>query len=419
MKNLQFLLRTAALSLAFPAALAQAAPVSGTVTNKTTGKPSAGDAVTLVEPMSGMTEVGHATTDAKGHYSLNLPGANPYLVRVTHQGADYFVSVPQGGGSADTSVYDVAAKVEGIAIDEHVLGAWTENGQLQVVESYTLHNTATPQRTQWSKRSFEVILPDEATVGDASGQRPGAESLPTTVKLESTGVKGHYAFNFPIQPDVDGKGTHFRFQYSLPYSAGSYTFHSEVTLPASKTWVVLPKSMTLANVKGSDFQPSPQDPAVQTFIGPGLTPGKALEFTISGSGNFPQPDSQSQQGGGMGQAANGQPGGGIGAPIESPDPLSKYKWWILGVVALMMVAGAAFLLRKPEDAAAAAAGAASAVPSAPAATGAQKQSNLLAALKDELFTLESEKLAGTISAEEYAETKAALEVVLKRALHRN
>ena len=41
---------------------------------------------------------------------------------------------------------------------------------------------------------------------------------------------------------------------------------------------------------------------------------------------------------------------------------------------------------------------------------------LLHALKEELFAIESEKLSGAISAQEYAEVKAGLEAVLKRAL---
>jgi hypothetical protein len=41
---------------------------------------------------------------------------------------------------------------------------------------------------------------------------------------------------------------------------------------------------------------------------------------------------------------------------------------------------------------------------------------LLNDLKEELFALESERLNGTVSPEEYAETKAGLEAVLKRAL---
>jgi hypothetical protein len=50
---------------------------------------------------------------------------------------------------------------------------------------------------------------------------------------------------------------------------------------------------------------------------------------------------------------------------------------------------------------------------------AAKNSALLNALKEELFALESEKLTGTLSPAEYAETKAALETVLKRALKRS
>ena len=106
---------------------------SGTVTNMTTNKPATGDTVTLLEPMSGMSEVGHATTNAQGRYSLNLPIKVPYLVsRGPHQGAEYFIAAPQGGGTGDISVYDVAAKVEGITIAEHVTGIETDNGQLRI-----------------------------------------------------------------------------------------------------------------------------------------------------------------------------------------------------------------------------------------------------------------------------------------------
>jgi hypothetical protein len=162
--------RILAVVFVFAGALAQAATVTGTVTDKTTGKPAVGDAVALVAPMMGMSEVGSATSDAQGHYALNEPGSVPYLIRVTHQGADYFVAAPQGGGPADISVYDVAPKVDGVAIEEHVIGAETDNGQLRVVESYTVHNASIPPRTQWSKKSFVIVLPADAVLGDCSAQ---------------------------------------------------------------------------------------------------------------------------------------------------------------------------------------------------------------------------------------------------------
>src|SRR5271165_6439372 len=95
MKSIRFFV--AAFSLIFAAAFAQAATVAGIVTDKTTGKPAVGDPVVLVEPMSGMSEIARTATNAQGRYTLNLPGSNPYLVRVTHQGADFFIPTPQGG----------------------------------------------------------------------------------------------------------------------------------------------------------------------------------------------------------------------------------------------------------------------------------------------------------------------------------
>jgi hypothetical protein len=405
-------------------AMAQASTITGTVTNKTTGKPAAGDVVVLVNPMAGMSEVAQTTTDGRGHFSLQKTGEGPALLRAKHQGAEYFIEAPHGTGPADIPVYDVAAKVDGVGIDEDVIGiVETTGGQLRVVERYAVHNSSAPPRTQWTARSFEIVLPDGAVVDGVSGQRPGG--LPTTVKLDPDGAKGHYSFNFPIEPDAGEKGTLFQIEYTLPYS-GKLTFHPQVSIPAKTVWVMMPKSMNFVAGAGSVFQSSPQDPAFLTYVSKDAHPGKALEFTVSGNGALPRDDQggQSQQAGsGMGAQGGGdtadtsnpgtQPGGGLGNPIGTPDPLSKYKWWILGGLALLMVAAAGFLLRKPAPGALVNAGAAQV-----SATPVSQNSALLNALKEELFALESEKIAGTLPAAEYAETKAALETVLRRALKR-
>jgi Fe-S cluster assembly scaffold protein SufB len=428
MMNRSVAARLLVMLLLLVGSLAQASTITGTVTNKTTGKPAAGDMVTLVNPMAGMSEVTHTTTDARGHYALEKADAGPALLRAKHQGAEYFIAAPQGSASpADISVYDVATKVEGVGIDEDVIGVVdSTGGQLHVVERYAVHNASAPPRTQWTARSFEIVLPEEAVVEGVSGQRPGG--LPTTVKLDSDGPKGHYSFNFPIEPDAGDKGTLFQIEYSLPYS-GKLTFHPQVSIPARTVWVMMPKSMTFAAGAGSVFLSSPQDPGFATYVSKDAVPGKALEFTISGNGTLPRDDQGGQNGQGGQQAGAGmgaqggdsqdtsnpgtQPGGGIGTPIDTPDPLSKYKWWILGGLGLLMVAAAGFLLRKPAPGAAVNVGAAQTV-----AAPADKSAALLNALKEELFALESEKIAGPLSAAEYAETKAALETVLRRALKR-
>ncbi len=422
MRSIKTFLHAAAASFLFAGVLAQAAQLTGTVTDKTTGKPAAGDAVVLVEPMTGMTEVAHSTVDSSGHYALNRPTNAPALVKVTHQGAEFFADAPQTGAVPDIAVYDVAPKVDGVFIEADVMELESENGQLHVLERYFVHNTSMPPRTQWSQKSFEVVLPAEAVIESAQGQRPSAGSLPTTLKLEADGPKGHYAFNFPIQPDEGDKDTQFNISYTISYS-GSFTFHPQESLSAQSVGVLLPKSMTFAAGSGSTFTPINQDPNIQTYVAKNAVPGKALAFTVSGNGSMPREDQGAQAGGPEAGAPSGQPGGGIGEPINTPDPLSKYKWWILGGLALLFVVAAAFLLRRPAGVpgvAVAGTGAAVAsptvysptVPTSPAA----KNGALLSALKEELFALESDKLTGAVTPAEYAETKAALETVLKRAL---
>jgi len=440
MRTTHITLRTLALGLLLTGALAHAATVTGTVTDKTTGKPAAGDTVVLVDVQSGMGEVAKATTDASGHYSLREPASGPYLVRVTHQGSPYFIAAPQGSGPGDIPVFDVAPRVQGVFIEADVIQFEAENGQLTVNERYFVHNNSSPPLTQWSSKSFQVILPADATIDGAQAQRP--TGLPTTLKLDPDGPKGHYSFNFPIQPDDGDKDTQFLIAYHLPYSNGSYTFKTQVTMPADNVGVLLPKAMSFTPGSGASFKNVPEDPNVQTFVQKSAVPGKPIEFTVSGTGSMPREQQGTPQAGaqaGMpGQDAgapqagpSSTPGGGIGVPINTPDPLTKYKWWILGALAILLAAGAAFFLRKPPGAmqpgaaptgaaatSAAASQAYTAYAPAPVQTAAASGSALLNALKEELFAIESEKINGTITPEDYASVKLALEIVLKRALNR-
>ncbi len=406
---------SALCSLLFTAA-ALAATVSGTVTNKTTGKPSAGDNVVLVDVQAGMNEVSKATTDSNGRYTLSEPGPGPYLIRATHQGAGYFIAAPQGAGSGDIGVYDAAPKVNGISVEAQIYQIETPNGQLSVNVSWVVHNTSSPKLTEFSSNTFEFALPPDAVIDAAEATRPSG--LPTMAVPKPLAQKGHYTFSVPIEPDQADKSTQFQIAYHLPYS-GSYTLKPTVLMPTDNLAVQLPKSMTFTPGAGASFQSIPQDPAVQTFLLKNALPGKPVDFTVSGTGAMPREQQQQEN---TGQLPQQGPGGGIGEPINTPDPLSKYKWWILGGLGLLLAGAAAFLLRRPVVAAPAAVQAFGAVvtPAFPAsaASPANKNAALLNALKEELFALESDKLSGTITPEVYAEQKAALETVLKRALKR-
>jgi hypothetical protein len=120
------------------------------------------------------------------------------------------------------------------------------------------------------------------------------------------------------------------------------------------------------------------------------------------------------------------------APPDDPeganDPWAKYKWWILGLLGLALAGGAGVMLKSnPAPAVAVAvppptgdiAGPVGSYVPAPSAANANAAGNpLLQALKDELFELEADRLAGKLTAEQYAEHKAAFDMVLRRALSR-
>ena len=414
---------------------AQAGTIHGTVTNKTVGKPAAGDKVSLLSLSAALDEVGTAKTDAQGHFTLTTPSEAPYLIKVEHEKGAYFKNVPPGTTEVEITVYDVAAKVEGVSTEADVMRIESDNGQLRVTENYFVKNVSSPPRTESSEHTYEVVLPPDATLEGAATDSPNG--LPVAATPDPVSPKGHYAFSFPIRPNEGESGTRFQLTYHVPYS-GSYKFSPKLMQAADNVAIMLPKSIKFEPGAGTSYQTVPDDVNAQTYLARGVKPGEPLEFTVSGTGSFPR-DSQAgaespagSQAGANDAAVGGPgsgPGGGLGNPIDTPDPLAKYKYWILGALALVLALAAGFLLRKSAGAATATPGvnaaeqaALTAPPaaafSAPVPESRTKSQLLLEALKEELFAIESEKIAGKLSSEEYAEVKSALEIVLRRALSR-
>jgi hypothetical protein len=393
------------------AAAASAAPITGTVTNGTTKTPAAGDTVTLIALDQSMREIAHTTTDAQGHFSIDAPDPGMHLLRIDHQGAGYFQPAPPNTPNVNAQVFDVAATVAGVSTVANVMRVETDQQGLRVTQSFFIKNDSNPPRTQFSKRSYDFFLPPDAVIEGSAAMAPGG--MPVQSSPVPMGEKGHYAFLFPLRPGV----TQFQISYHLPYS-GSLVFDQHFAGPTDSFVVMMPKSMSFKAGEGVSFQPLNETPGALTFLARNGTPAHPFAFTVSGSGAMPrdtQTESQSNDAGPAGQggsaAANDtRPGGGLGVPIDTPDPLNKYKWWILGGITLVFAVGAGFLLRRQGDAPVPEA--AAAAPSLPNLSG----GGLLAALKDELFALETDRLQGRLTDSEYEQHKQALELVLRRAL---
>jgi len=175
-------------------------------------------------------------------------------------------------------------------------------------------------------------------------------------------------------------------------------------------------------------------------------PGQPLSFKLSGTGTLASNEGGGSESGSSGGATGGQgdsrPGGGLGPPIDAPDPLQKYRWWIIGGFAAALLVGAFYVASRQRGIAANVADAGTVefeVPetpqparprvsrstpapapqvSAPAALPSPRPSMLLEALKEELFQLEVEHKQGKISQAEYEKAKAALDGTLERAIKR-
>jgi hypothetical protein len=410
------------------AVTAHAASITGTVTNKTTNKPAAGDDVVLIAFGQGMQEAARTKTDSQGHYRLDIPDSGMHLVRVNHQKATYFEPIPPGTTTVNVTVYDVEPKVEGVSTEADVMRIETTPQGLHVVQNYFVKNNSNPPRTQFSNRAYEIYLPPDTKIEASAAMGPAG--MPVSSSPIPLADPGHYAFVFPVRPGE----TRFQLSYTLPYN-GSYKFTPRIALPTENVAIMLPKSMQFSG--GAPFQAADVDTNAQTFLARNVQPSQSLVFTVSGTGSMPRDSEQTgasapgrQAPAGMpgasdqpAAAADNRPGGGLGNPIDTPDPLQKYKWWILSGLAIVLVAAAAFFLRgKPAPAIATppVQPVSPLVPTVvPPAVGSNGHSKaLLTALKDELFTLETERLEGKLSEADYAETKSALEIVLKRALAR-
>jgi hypothetical protein len=432
-------------------AYASAETLTGTVKNGTTGKPASGDDVVLIKLGNGMEEAARSKADSKGNFSFNLDDQGPHLIRAIHQGVTYHKMAPPGTTSVEVEVNDVSKKLDGISVTADVNRIQVEQGQLEVVRLFAVNNTSKPPKTQMNDHNFEFYLPEGAKIVQSMAKTAGGQPLNSAPVPQAE--KNRYAFIFPLRPGE----TQFQVAYQLPYS-GSATIDPKPIYGTQHLVVMFPKSMQFAPGPDAHFEfmndPQQTDATVQVAT---LTqPGQPLSFKLSGTGVLASNEgggggSEGGAGGGAmgGQAGDSRPGGGLGPPIDAPDPLQKYRWWIIGGFVFALAAGAVYVASRQRGAVAnvadsgvdfeipeplqpvtarysrpAPAPAAkvvvpvAAAPMAPAPVATARPSMLFEALKEELFQLEVEHKQGKISQQEYEKARAALDGTLERAIKR-
>jgi len=428
------------------AAAAFADSISGTVTNATTGKPATGVTVTLVDPMGGMAEIGSAKADGQGKFKIEAAAAQgPRLLKAEKGGVNYFKMITPGSTNVDLSVYEASTSVDGISGSADVVRLQTQGPMLQAIELFAVKNTSNPPRSLASSATFEFVLPDGAQIDAADAQGPNGQPIAATPN--PTKEKNHYAFSYALKPGE----TRFQVSYHLPYN-GQATFSPRLTRPFDHYVLVMPTTMTFAPKDAKLFQAMTNQPGSTVEVSVHAQSGQDLGYTISGTGTVQDEQAQVPQngdGGAMGGAATAGggrgPGGGLGKPIDAPDSLAKYRWYILGILLTVLIGGGIWTHERtrqteaengpvertsPALALQPTPRRSQVQPAVSPANAAQSPANaaaqpippggnlLLAALKEELFELEIERQQGKLSPEEYTKARAALEQTLQRALAR-
>jgi len=411
------------------AGLSSAQTLRGHVKNGTTNKSAAGDDVILLSLGQGMEESGRTKTDAQGNFSFKLDNSGgPHLIRAIHQGVTYHAMVPPGTTSADVIVYDVSKKLDAITATADVMRFQAQGNELQGIRLFAVDNSSQPPRTQMSDQSFEFYLPEGAQVDQGMAMTANGQPLNTMPVPQKE--KNRYAFIFPLRPGE----TQFQVGFHLPYN-GTFAVDPKPLYPAQHFVVMIPKTMQFVASPGSAYQamqdPRQADAIVQ--VASNTKVGQSLGFKISGTGMLAQPDENAGAPGpvqGNERATNGgavgrdtRPGGGLGPPIDAPDPLEKYRWYVLGGFGILLAAGAIFILSRsgrntPVPDFVAADVQVPHVPPSPKPQPSSRSAVLLEALKEELFQLELDRRQGNISQQEYVKAKEALDQTLDRALKR-
>ena len=409
------------LTLSLASAFSPAETLTGTVKNGTSDKPAAGDEVVLLKLGQGMEEAGRTKADAKGAFSFKVDDtSSPHLVRAIHQGVTYHRMAPPGTSSVDVVVYDVSKKIEALSVTADVLRFQARSNELQGIRLFAVDNKSKPPRTQMNDQNFEFYLPDGAEVDTAIAMTAGGQPLTTAPVPQKE--KNRYAFIFPLRPGE----TQFQVVFHLPYR-GEANIDPKELYGTQHFVVMLPKSMQFASTSGANFASmnDPRQPDAVVQVASNTKAGQPLAFKISGTGILTEQEGSNQEGGSptAGSTTAGRdsrPGGGLGPPIDAPDPLEKYRWYILGGFALVMAAGAVYITARPRKTSPANFSDVGLpeLPRAVTSSTAGRSGLLLEALKEELFELEVEHKQGHISQQEYEKARAALDQTLERALKR-
>jgi hypothetical protein len=409
--------------------------ITGVVRNQTRGRLAAGDEVILLrldqsQSKKGMWEEARTQTDAQGSFAIEVPYPDRlHLVRVVHQGVNYDhrASVRE---AVSIDVFDAAARVQDVTGSIEIIRIGTHGNLLHVSDMIEIRNDSSPPRTQAGEHTFEMYLPAHAKIdsvfaaGPSAGAAAGSET--TGVMISAASVPGepeHYSVNFPLRPGA----TKFAFNYDLPYD-GKATFRTGRAYPLQQLAVMIPPTIKFTSASPAFQALLTGNNSYQVEAANQVKAGEGPTFEISGVGALPalrsqaksppQPSTATLPSPALSAAGSSAPRAQSHSIALSAEPSSGLfappswlRWWVAGASAVLLLGVYGFLLGRGQRLSANAITADLQKSKQPG----QSSASVVEALKEELNQIETERSHGTLSWEEYAAAKQALEETVQRA----
>ncbi len=412
-----------ALLSSFSAVAAASDFITGAVRNQSRNQAAAGDDVVLLRLDQGMQEEARTRTDELGAFTIKVqfPG-KLHLVRVVHQGVNYDQRA-SAGDALTVAVFDAAPRVQGITGTIEIIRTGSNGNLLHVSDMIEIKNESQPPLTQAGPRTFEVYLPPKAKLD--SVMAAGSGKIGVLISASPVpGEPGHYTVNFPLRPG----STKFAFNYDIPYD-GHAVFRPRLAYPLRQLAVMIAPTMKFSSRSAAFQLLATGNADYQVQAANQLQAGEGPAFEISGAGTLPPlqgraqpqtgsqattPEATSPAAANPGPPAPPRSNAPV-APPASVATLSALEWWFLAASAVLVLGACAFLIWRARHRAAFRT---TTKPEAAAPKTAASSTPLLEALKEQLLELETGRLGGSISREEYDAAKRALEGTVKRALAR-
>jgi hypothetical protein len=313
---------------------ARATDLKGRVVNGTTRRPAAGDDVVLLAiSAEGMKESARAITDRTGYFSLPVADSQlSHVLRVVHQGVTYHRSVDAADKHVAVAVYDVVDKLDDVFAVMDVQRFEATDQTLEIKQLVTMRNNSNPPRTLLNRRALEIELPPDAKI--LSGLVQVEEAAPLKQMPLPGDRKGQFYFAFPLRPG----DTRFALVYQVSYQ-GEAVIDPRIRSPLEQFVVMVPNSMKFEPRVEGVFHARPDITKDHVEGTNPVNAQEVLTFRISGTGSLEELRGRRQKAQENKTVGAPRPGGGIGPPIEAPDPLRGYRFHVLAGLAALMAAG--------------------------------------------------------------------------------